>query len=319
MAINGVLDCQKPLPSVKLLNILFGASPAASDGFFDFMEGTLIAFVQRALQSEEVFMDWAVDVLQLLRLAMFVKGIGLIRDFSAVSAHTTRTGVLADRVNVFLASMALVRYYHVVLGGAARGFCQDAAITGVEKDMWLLLMQTWTLAIRSMARAVVQGRSDVSKLHLVVQFVKLMRRVGSPQLFDQKRLSAILPEALDRMLQTSLAARPWWAYGETGLPSPATFTTKQSVAGSRLYDTLEMLDWSSFSLLERSQYLLLVFLAAVQIHSGRTPRELPSMGLSPGVSDSPKAKPMEGMMTYLRGLQGIITRMSCLFFYVQFC
>lgn len=271
------------------------------------MEGTLIAFVQRALQSEEVFMDWNVDVMQLLRLAMFVGGSGFVRDLSVVSAHTTRTMTLADRVNVFLASMALVRYHHVVLGGAIGAFCRDEAITDAEKDMWLLLMQTWTLAVRTMARAIVQHRSDVSTFNLLrSRYARAYTTFVSPQLFDQKRLSGTLPEALDRMLQTSFAIRPWWSYSESGLPCPVTFTTKQSVARSSLYDTLDVLHWSSLTLLERSQYLLLVFLAAIQIRNGRIPKELPSMGVPSAVRTSAKSEPLDGMATYLKGLQTLI-------------
>ncbi|KAG8902028.1 hypothetical protein FRC00_002730 [Tulasnella sp. 408] len=305
-AVNDVLNSQISLPSVKILNIQFGASPGASDGFFDFVEGTLIAFLGRALQSEDVFMDGNVDVMQLLRVAMFVVGTGFIRDFSGLSAHTTRTNALGDRVNVFLASMALVRYHHIVLGGAIGGFCRDESITGMEKDMWLLLMQTWSLAVRTMARAIVQHRSDVSNFYRVVDMHELMRRFGSPQLFDQKCLSTTLPDALDRMLQASLAIRPWWSWSEEGLPPPVTFTTKRSVASSCLYDTLGVLHWSSLTLLERSQYLLLVFLAAIQIHSGRVPKTWPLMGVPPAISSSANSKPLEGMMTYLIGLKALI-------------
>lgn len=108
------------------------------------------------------------------------------------------------------------------------------------------------------------------------------------------------------MVQTAFGLRPWWAHGKQGLPSTVAFTTKRSVASSKLYDTLPALDWSSLSLLERSQYLLLVFLAAVQIHNGRVPTELPAPGLPPGPANRSSLRAMENMTTYLSGLKAAI-------------
>lgn len=101
------------------------------------------------------------------------------------------------------------------------------------------------------------------------------------------------------MLQSTTSIRPWWIHGKGGLPAPVTFTTKQSVATGSFYGTLDNLDWSALSLLERSQYLLLVLLAAVQIHRGRVPREL-----TPGDSrETANALAIERMLAYLRELE----------------
>ncbi|KAG8929553.1 hypothetical protein FRC01_004160 [Tulasnella sp. 417] len=282
LTIHRLLDHHKTLPVVKLSNMQFGASPGANDAFLDFIEGTLTALVRRALQSEQVLLDGAIDVMQVLRWATFIRGTGFMRDSSTVSDQTSRTGVLADRLNIFLASLSFVRYHHVVLGGVVGAFAEDQSIDGDQKVMWVLMKDTWNIAVRSMARAIVQRRSD---------------------LFDRQRLPSLLPEALDRMAQTSISLRPWWIHGELGLPSTVAFTTKRTVASSDLYDTLPALDWSSLSLLERSQYLLLVLLAGVQIHKGRLPTEIPPVGVPRGPSNLNSQRSIEKMTLYLCDLK----------------
>lgn len=101
-----------------------------------------------------------------------------------------------------------------------------------------------------------------------------------------------------------MSIRPWWIHGKSGLPAPVTFTTKQSVATATFYGTLDKLDWSALSLLERSQYLLLVLLAAVQIHRGHVPQELtPGDAPPPDSRGTPNALAIERMLDYLKDLE----------------
>ncbi|KAG9042711.1 hypothetical protein FS837_010474 [Tulasnella sp. UAMH 9824] len=283
--IDRILDPQLTMPTAKVINVGFGASPNANDAFFDFIGGTLTSLLRGALQSVEVFLDGPIDVMQALRLATFGGGTGYIRDLSRVSEQTARSDALVDRLNIFLASLSLVRYHHVVLGGVAQAFGHDERIEGAERVMWVLLKDTSIMAVRSMARAVVERRSD---------------------LFDRQRLPTLLPEALDRMVQTAFGLRPWWTHGKQGLPPAVIFTTKLSVASSQLYDTLPLLDWSSLSLLERSQYLLLVFLAVIQIQNGRVTAEFPTLGLPPGPANRSSTRAIDRMTTYLSDLKTAI-------------
>lgn len=162
IAIDVILDPELSLPSAKLFNMQFGASQDANDGFFDFLEGTLVDLIARSLQSEDVFLDGDINLLQGLWLATLVGGSGFIRDYSASSEHTERVTGLADRLNIFLASLALVRYHHAVLGGVASAFCRDDDLPTAQKEMWQDLRNIWTLAVHTMARAVIELRNDVS-------------------------------------------------------------------------------------------------------------------------------------------------------------
>lgn len=161
-AVHVILNPEAPLPSAKLFNVQFGSSPAANNGFFDFLEGVLADLVHRSLQSEEIFLDGNIDVFQAVRLTIFVSGTGFIRDFSTSSEHTERVTRLADQLNIFLASMSLVRYHHVVLGGVIAAFCQDTHLPNLETEMWSSLRNIWAKAVRTLARAVVELRADVS-------------------------------------------------------------------------------------------------------------------------------------------------------------
>ncbi|KIO27209.1 hypothetical protein M407DRAFT_7390 [Tulasnella calospora MUT 4182] len=202
LAINLILDPQKTLPTVKILNVQFGASPEANDAFFDFMEGSLTALVQRAVQSEDVFLDGSIDVMQILRLATFLS------------------------VDVI------------------------SSIAKLCPDYYQMLSNAW------------------------------FRHLG---------------------------LRPWWMHGELGLPSAVGFTTKQSLASSCLYDTLALLDWSSLSLLERSQYLLLVFLVGIQVHNGRVPSEPTTLDNPQVQAKGSSPKTIEKVIKYLRSLKEVVS------------
>lgn len=168
LAVKHILNPQKTLPTAKVLNVQFGVSPEANHALFDFLDGTLTSLMRAALQSVEVFLEGDVDVMQALRLATFLGGTGFIRDLSIMSEYTARSSALVDRLNIFLASLSLVRYHHVVLGGVAQAFGHDESIRVAERVMWVLLKDTSIMAVRSMARAVVEGRSDVSLSLLTV-------------------------------------------------------------------------------------------------------------------------------------------------------
>ncbi|KAG9011399.1 hypothetical protein FRB90_007324 [Tulasnella sp. 427] len=258
LALRTVLDPAVVLPSAKFFNVQFGTSVEGNNAFFDFLEGTVTNLTRQIYRSEDTLLKGNVDVFQLIRLGTVVSRSGYMRDLGAASAHTERTIGVTDQLNIVLAALALVRYYHVMLARTVEAFIEDESIAEEELKMWRMMKQVWKSAVGTMARAVVARRSD---------------------LFDRAHIFHFLTPSLGHLLETILSIRPWWSPGDDGLPAAISFTTKQSLASPSFYSTIEQLEWSELSLLERGLYMLLVFLAAVQIHRGRVPDTRTPLGL----------------------------------------
>lgn len=80
----------------------------------------------------------------------------IYRLLSHLSEYTTLHFVL------LASGLSLVRYHHVILGGVVAAFCEDTDLPNLETEMWSSLRNIWAKAVRTLARAVVELRADVS-------------------------------------------------------------------------------------------------------------------------------------------------------------
>lgn len=89
------------------------------------------------------------------------------------------------------------------------------------------------------------------------------------QLFqsDPRRFS--LPSSFRILLDYAFESRPWWTPGSTGVPSIFSISNRQAVASGVFFTCLKGLNWASCSFIERGQILLLIFIGAIQIETGR--------------------------------------------------
>ncbi|KAG9034908.1 hypothetical protein FS837_002102 [Tulasnella sp. UAMH 9824] len=87
-------------------------------------------------------------------------------------------------------------------------------------------------------------------------------------LFSLRRIRQQMPREFNTSLELVLAARSWWTPGGSGAPRPVEMPNREVFATENLFDYVRKINWSDYSLLERSQVMLLLFAAAIQTEKG---------------------------------------------------
>lgn len=111
------------------------------------------------------------NLLQGIRLAIFMGATGFIQDIGTTGVHTKRTSALTDWFIEIVAAVAFARYFKVVLGRIAKLYAESSQVEA-KSLMWKELAAFWDVACRSLARALVHCRSDV-RLNLVYIYISL--------------------------------------------------------------------------------------------------------------------------------------------------
>ncbi|KIO17895.1 hypothetical protein M407DRAFT_32428 [Tulasnella calospora MUT 4182] len=242
-----LVDPDRPLPTARYVYSQSQISPTSAAALFVHVELVLSQFIDSIVSSEESVLERGLGLLQGMRLAVFMGGTGFIRDNGETGPNTFRTSALQDRLVKVLAAVSFARYFKVVLGRVLSLYCETSGSPDT-KAFWNELARLWEIACPTLARALVRRRSD---------------------LFSIKYLSSALPLKFKLILQPAFDARPWWAPGSLGAPESIKVTNKQAIVSAALSGFIEDLDWSTMSFVERGQVLLLVFVAAIQIETGR--------------------------------------------------
>lgn len=127
--------------------------------------------MDQMVASEETILEGDINLLQGIRLAVFMGATGFIRDTGTTGVHTNRTSALTDRFIEIVAAVAFARYIKVVLGRVAKLYAESSQVEA-KSLMWKELAAFWDVACCSLARALVQRRSDV-RLTLVSIYISL--------------------------------------------------------------------------------------------------------------------------------------------------
>ncbi|KAG8895214.1 hypothetical protein FRC01_012499, partial [Tulasnella sp. 417] len=229
--ISLITDPNKPLPGAKALHHQVQISPPATTALYLHIEVAVSRFI------DEMGM----------RLSTFMGASGLFRDNGTSGSNAIRTSALTDRFVVTVAAIAFARYLKLVLGKAAKLYAGSSSAEETRR-LWDEFEGLWAAGCASLARALIERRSDI---------------------FQRTYLRNSLPRRFIPLLDYAFDARPWWNPGSSGVPDVLKFTTKQAVASESFYTFLQALTWAQLSFIERGQILLLLFMAAIQIETGR--------------------------------------------------
>ncbi|KAG8923184.1 hypothetical protein FRC01_013099 [Tulasnella sp. 417] len=244
--ISLLLDTDGPLPSAKYVYNQAHFSVEEADALFTQIEGSVSQFIDAMAASEEVVFNSNLGLLQAMRVAVFLKPSGFIRDGNKAGPNDKRTTAIVDRFVTVAGAIALVRYFKVVLGRVAELYAQGSRGTRTGA-MWKLFASFWSSACRTLARAVVASRSD---------------------LFSLGNIRQNMPREFNTPIELAFAAQAWWTPGGSGTPGPVIIPTGQVFETEQLFNYVKKLDWSKYSLVERSQVMLILFTGAVQTESG---------------------------------------------------
>ncbi|KIO26170.1 hypothetical protein M407DRAFT_24503 [Tulasnella calospora MUT 4182] len=245
--ISLITDSSQPLPSARYVYTQSGISSDAAYALFLQIEKVVSRFMDEMIASETSILSLNLDLLQGMRLACFMAGTGFIRDVGEKAVNTERTSALSDRFVQTVAAIAFARYMSLVLGRVASLYARSSSGSETE-SMWAELEFVWSLGCRTLARALMRLRSDI--------FLVVGQRASLPRNF--------LP-----LLEYAFESRPWWTPSPNGAPGILSITNKQSVASEPFFKYLKALNWTTSTFIERGQVLLLLFIAAIQIETGR--------------------------------------------------
>ncbi|KIO24093.1 hypothetical protein M407DRAFT_26530 [Tulasnella calospora MUT 4182] len=242
-----LIDPDRPLPTARYVYTQSQISPASAGALFIHVELVLSRFIDSIVASEQSVLEQELALLQGMRLAVFMGATGFIRDDGETGPNTFRTSALQDRFVKVLAAVAFSRYFKVVLGHVLSLYCETSS-SPQTKAIWIEMAHLWEVGCLTLARALVRRRSD---------------------LFSVKYLSSKLPLKFKVILQPAFDARPWWTPGALGAPESIKITNKQAIVSTALSTFIKDLNWTAMSFIERGQVLLLVFVAAIQVETGR--------------------------------------------------
>ncbi|KAG8925798.1 hypothetical protein FRC01_009688 [Tulasnella sp. 417] len=250
-AIARIMNSNEPLPSAGFIHTQVPVSPDAGNAFFLVIEAAVERFLDGMVASEQTVLESNLNLLQGMRLASYMATTGSIRDEDKRGLHTQRTSAISDRFVQIVAAIAFARYLSLVLGRVAKLYAEtsDAPDT---KIMWNKLESLWGAGCASLARALVARRSDV---------------------FCFQTQSGSLPSNFRALTDFVFELRPWWTPGSKGVPELVNITNKQAVASEAFFRHLKGINWTRCSFIERGQILLLIFIAAIQIETGRVKRK----------------------------------------------
>ncbi|KAG8931881.1 hypothetical protein FRC01_000650 [Tulasnella sp. 417] len=237
----------QPLPSAKQVYDQLLISEDANDALFLQLESAISVYIDQMVASEESILEADLDLLKAFRIIAFVRASGWVRDLGGVGSITLRTSALTDRFVAVLAGIAFARYMKVVLTRVAKLYLEESQEDDL-RSMWKQLLLVWDIGCKSLARTLVHRRSDN---------------------FSLERLRPMLPKNFSTLLSYAFVERPWWTPGDEGAPGPLKILNKQAVAIEPFFKMLETVPWTQLGLIERGQVLLLIFLAAIQIQTGR--------------------------------------------------
>ncbi|KIO28289.1 hypothetical protein M407DRAFT_22498 [Tulasnella calospora MUT 4182] len=273
--ISLIFDASKPLPSVKFVYNQAQISAQAAGALFLQIETKLSEFMDEVVASEESILTSRLNLLQGMRLASFMGATGFIRDAGEIGANTERTSALSDRFVQIVAAVAFARYMKLVLGRVAELYV-EATSRGETKTMWTELLYLWNVGCSTLARPLVARRSDI---------------------FFSPPNNSPLPHSLQSLLDYAFNARPWWTPGPKGVPGPISLPNKQAVASDMFFEYLKGINWTSSTFLERGRILLLVFLGAIQVETGR---------VGPDEEQTENRRPAHLMSEALKSLRQVI-------------
>ncbi|KAG8927972.1 hypothetical protein FRC01_006642 [Tulasnella sp. 417] len=245
--IKEISDLQRTLPSVKAVYDQLLFSEEGTCVLLFQLESAVSKYTAEVVASEQSIFEADLDLLKAFRITAFVGTAGFLPDRAKVESNTLQSTALTDRFVSALAATAFARYLKVVLTQVARLYLEDAKDED-RRSMWENLTLVWDLGCSSLARALIHRRSDI---------------------FSIERLISILPKNFAPLLEQAFLNRPWWTPGDEGAPGPLKIFNKQSVAIEPFFKMLETLPWSHLTFTERGQVMLLLFLAAIQIETGR--------------------------------------------------
>ncbi|KIO23560.1 hypothetical protein M407DRAFT_26937 [Tulasnella calospora MUT 4182] len=252
--ISVLLDTNGPLPSAKYVYTQAHFTIEEVCALFAQIEVVVSQFIDAMVASEEVILSSNLGLLQAMRVAIFMGASGFILDGGVVGVNTQRTSAIVDRFISVTAAIALIRYFKVVLGRVADLYTEGSEGSDTSV-MWKLLTSFWSSACSTLARAVAHSTSD---------------------LFSLGSIWKNMPREFNTPLELAFAARSWWTPGGSGAPGPVSMPNRQMFATEKLLTYVKELDWSEYSLIERSQVMLLLFTAAIQTEKGQVSvRQLP--------------------------------------------
>lgn len=135
-------------------------SPEAAEALFLHLEQTVSRFTDDIVASEDTVLEANINLLQGMRLAVFMAATGFIRDGTTKEVNTIRMSALSDRLVEIVAAVAFARYFKVILGRVAKLYIESSQLEA-KASMWKELDSFWEVGCHSLARALVHRRSDV--------------------------------------------------------------------------------------------------------------------------------------------------------------
>ncbi|KAG8912502.1 hypothetical protein FRC01_005071, partial [Tulasnella sp. 417] len=239
---SDVVDINCAIPSTKFIESTVGTSQAATNALLLHFKNSLIDYNDQVISSPEIVQYGDLCLPQALRLAAVVSSSGYLRDKGGFGHHGARVQDICDRFAQTLAAIALIRYFQEVMGRSIDYWWREAQNNQDLGNLWLRIEAFWKRGIRSLANALVAGRTD---------------NAGSG--------------ALHKLIDTVLAQPAWWNATNKTIPAIQTFKGKQSIPGSDAYQTLQVINWSKATFMDHALAMLLGFAGGVQLSKGCVP------------------------------------------------
>lgn len=161
VVVQEISDPFQTLPSAKDVYDQLLVSEEAASVLFLLLESAVSNYIDEIVAAEGSIFDADLDLLKAFRITAFMKSTGFMRDVAHVHVDTLRTSALTDRFVAVLAAIAFARYLKVALTRVAQLYLEEAQEED-RRSMWKHLVVVWDIGCRSLARALIHRRSDVS-------------------------------------------------------------------------------------------------------------------------------------------------------------